>query len=227
MILKEKWITWYRKNGHGLWVLYYAVCIVLYKLTLLREPVFMVHSVIDDIIPFCEIFIIPYFIWYIYLFAAFFAFFKYSKEQFIRFCIFMYVGMTLAYIWFALVPNGIEFKQDLSTLGRENIFTWMVEVILSFDKPRNVCPSLHCYASLVICMAVSKSKVFTLGKNGSFKRQRYMSIIAWTLSILICMSTMFIKQHSIWDLVFAILLAAAIYPVAYLIKWKIPKDEIR
>ena len=45
------------------WVAYFALYFITENL-ILRENCYVVHSWLDDIIPFCEVFVIPYVFWY-------------------------------------------------------------------------------------------------------------------------------------------------------------------
>lgn len=211
--------SFWKKYRYGLWTFYYLFCTIFYYLiSIYRTPVVTVHSVLDDLIPFCEVFIIPYVLWYLYLMGTFVLLTFKSREQYLRFCIYMYVGLTIGYIIFAIWPSEIDFRQNLELLGRENIFTQMVGIMYKIDlKPVNVCPSLHCYGAIVMCVAISKSHVFD--------DKKWLEWGAWILSILVCMSTMLIKQHSILDFFAAVLMAVVIYPLAYKINWKFLKKK--
>ena len=55
----------------------------------------IIHMPLDDMIPFCEFFVIPYFLWFAYIIATAVFFFFADAKEFIRLCIFLGVGMTL------------------------------------------------------------------------------------------------------------------------------------
>jgi len=205
---------WIKKHWYVFLVLYYPVCMVIYTaINRYRTPVFNVHSVLDDMIPFSEYFVVPYAIWYVYLFATFLYFMVKSKNEFLKFCIFTYAGMTLAYTFYFFFPNAISFRPDLALLGRDNIFIVVLDYIYKADvNPHNVFPSLHCYNALVISVAICKSKLFD-GKNA-------IKIGSWILTFLICYSTAAVKQHSILDFFGAVVLLIIVYPIAYKVKWK-------
>ena len=54
----------------------------------------VMHSVVDDWIPFNEYFIIPYFLWFAYIAAVILWFFFTNKEDYYRVCILLFTGMT-------------------------------------------------------------------------------------------------------------------------------------
>lgn len=90
---------------------------------------------------------------------------------------------------------------------RDNFLTGIVAGLYQGDTPTNVCPSIHVYNSIAIHMALSQS--YALREH---KGIRTGSLV---LCILICLSTMFLKQHSIIDVGCAILLYIFYYMIVY------------
>ena len=86
-----------------------------------------------------------------------------------------------------------------SQMPIDNLLTDAVRTIYLADPPINVCPSIHCFNSIGVNIAIRRSE---LGRR--HKAVRWGSEV---LMVLICMSTVFIKQHSIADVFAAILLA--------------------
>ena len=166
-----------------------------------------VHSKLDDYIPFMEIFIIPYLLWFIYIFITVAYFFFTSKEDFYRCCAFLFIGMTICLTIYTIWPNGHYLRVDLDTLGRSNIFTRMLSLIYGIDTATNVCPSIHVYNSIGAMIAIRKSVWL--------KDIKWLQVSVFILTVLISMSTVFLKQHSILDVFGAIALSLVMYPIAY------------
>jgi len=166
-----------------------------------------VHSRLDDYIPFMEIFIIPYLLWFIYIFITVAYFFFTSKEDFYRCCAFLFIGMTICLTIYTIWPNGHYLRVDLDTLGRSNIFTRMLSLIYGIDTATNVCPSIHVYNSIGAMIAIRKSV--------RLKDIKWLQVSVFILTVLISMSTVFLKQHSILDVFGAIALSLVMYPIAY------------
>lgn len=166
-----------------------------------------VHSKLDDYIPFMEIFIIPYLLWFIYIFITVAYFFFTSKEDFYRCCAFLFIGMTICLTIYTIWPNGHYLRVDLDTLGRSNIFTRMLSLIYGIDTATNVCPSIHVYNSIGAMIAIRKSV--------RLKDIKWLQVSVFILTVLISMSTVFLKQHSILDVFGAIALSLVMYPIAY------------
>ena len=65
----------------------------------------------------------------------------------------------------------------------------------------NVCPSIHVFNSVTLMLAYYRSSIFDA------PRHRWMRPAAMVLCVSITMSTMLLKQHSVIDVVFGLLLA--------------------
>ena len=77
-------------------------------------------------------------------------------------------------------------------------------MIYRSDTPMNVCPSIHVFNSVTLMLAYYRSAVFDA------PRRRWMRPAAMVLCVSITMSTMLLKQHSVIDVVFGLLLALAL-----------------
>ena len=169
----------------------------------------VIHVALDDKIPFCEYFIIPYMLWFAYVaFGIAYFFFK-NKNEYYKLCAFLFTGMTIFLVISTVYPNGHYLRP--TTFERDNIFVQAVQWLYSTDTPTNLFPSIHVYNSLGINMAVWHSENFK--KN---KPVRYGSAI---LCISIILSTMFLKQHSVFDVVTGVVLAAFMFSLVYARSW--------
>lgn len=171
---------------------------------------YLVESSLDAYIPFCEWFVIPYYIWYAYLFGGMIAFCLVSRKDFLRMAIFTIGGMAFCMFFCAVFPTAIDFRP--TSFDRSNPAIWLVEFTYAADHPWNVFPSMHCFGAIGITIAVWKSPLLC--------RWRWSRPLSAILCVLICASTMLIKQHSILDLFGAIVLSAILYPIAYCVNWK-------
>ncbi len=164
----------------------------------------IVHVALDDKIPFLEIFIIPYVMWFGYIaYTAFYLLFRNQKYDYYRCISFLMIGMTAFLVTSTLEPTALQLRP--SVMPRDNIFTDMVSRLYAIDTPTNVTPSIHVYNSIGCFLAIHNSKIFH--KKGK--------IISFTLSTLIILSTVFIKQHSIVDVVTAFGLSFIAYILIY------------
>ncbi len=178
------------RYSHLLYLLGWVGYFTLYFLTENLIPVdkcYVVHSRLDDLIPFCEIFVIPYVFWYLLIVISLLYFALYDTEQFKNLQKFIIITQVVAMAIYIIFPN----RQDLRPIEfpRDNFFTDIVNLLYTFDTNTNVCPSLHVAYSLGIASVWVKEKTASLP----------WKIFVVVAVILICLSTAFIKQHSIVD----------------------------
>lgn len=146
-----------------------------------------VHMWLDDYIPFCEYFLIPYVFWYGLILFSLWYFLLYNVDSFKRLQIFIIITQITATAVYILFPN----RQDLrpTVFPRDNFLTRCVGFLYSVDTNTGVCPSQHVAYSLGIMSVWLKEKA-------AAKMWKCFVVAA---VILICLSTMFIKQHSAVD----------------------------
>lgn len=183
------------------WVIYFA----LYGVTERWIPVedcMVVHSRIDDVIPFCGWFLIPYVLWYGMIVVSLGYFLCYDVAHFRSLQSYFFFTQMCATAIYILFPT----RQDLrpTEFAQENWLTDCIALLYRFDTNTGVCPSLHVAGSIAIASAWCRGKdVPSLAKW-----------VMTALSVLVCLSTMFIKQHSALDVLAAI-------PMCLMAEWLI------
>lgn len=167
----------------------------------------IINSSLDYKIPFCEYFIIPYFLWFLYIAGTviFFIFFNESKTEYQNLLINLGIGMTLFLIVSFVYPNGLNLRP--SEFARDNICTDLVRFLYSVDTPTNVLPSIHVYNSVAAFCAINSCQ--------KLQKHRGIRFSAFVLTTLIVLSTMFLKQHSICDVATGITFAVTSYIIIY------------
>lgn len=173
----------------------------------------IIHCPLDDLIPFCEWFVIPYLIWFLYIPAVFLFLFYHSKNEFYRLCAYEFSGMTIALIIYSIYPNGLLLR--LSDIDRQNFLVNIVQFLYSSDTPTNVCPSIHVFATLSAHVCLVNSPHMK-----ELKTRQRIKKISWVLTVLICLSTVFLKQHSVIDVICGALLSAVLYFVTFKVWFK-------
>lgn len=160
----------------------------------------MGHCRLDDLIPFCKYAIVPYLLWFPWIpFTLFYLLYKAPRGDFWRLCLPLFTGMTMALLFYAIVPNGLALRPRF--VPGSDIFARLVRAIYRSDTPMNVCPSIHVFNSVTLMLAYYRSSIFDA------PRRRWMRPAAMVLCVSITMSTMLLKQHSVIDVVFGLLLA--------------------
>lgn len=173
------------------WVVYFA----FYFLTENLIPVEACHEIycgLDSIIPFCEWFIIPYTFWYLLIVFSLVYFALYNIDSFKKLQTYIIITQAIAVIVYIVYPSCQNLRPEV--FPRDNLLTSFIGLIYTFDTNTGVCPSLHCAYSIAIGSVWLREK----GASPLFK-----AFIAVTV-ILICLSTAFVKQHSIVDFFAAI-----------------------
>ena len=174
----------------------------------------VIHSAIDDKIPFIEYFIVPYLLWFVFIAAVFLYFFFTDVEGFYKLSKLMFTGMTIFLVISTLMPNGLNLRPIY--FERDNIFVDMVRTLYRADTPTNVLPSLHVFNSLGACIAIYHSE--------ALRKHKVICAGAYILAGLIILATMFLKQHSVIDVMAAFLMAYTLYQFVYeTSRKKVPK----
>ena len=181
------------------WVGYFA----LYFLTENLIPASRchpVHCIVDDWLPFVELFILPYVFWYVLIVISLGYFLLYDVDSFKKLQTYILVTQVIAMACYILYPT----RQDLrpAQFAAENLFTRGIGFLYSFDTNTGVCPSLHVAYSLGIASTWLRRKAAPVWWKG-------FVVVA---VVLICLSTMFIKQHSFVDVLAAL-------PVGLIAEW--------
>ncbi len=204
----EKFKKFYERYRHAIPLIVYGVIYLTWFCHLektVTKQYTVIHMALDDVIPFCEVFVIPYFLWFAYIAAVVLYFFFKDKDDYYRTCVFLFTGMTIFLIISTLFPNGHHLRPY--TMPRDNVFTRLVQFLYSTDTPTNLWPSIHVYNSLGAHFAIVKSK--------HFENRKGIKVASFVLSTSIILSTMFIKQHSLFDVLTAFGLSAIMYLVVY------------
>lgn len=200
--------TLFQRYKHG-WILSYAIVYLAAFFYLENRNVtqfYTIHMNLDDKIPFLEIFIIPYFFWFAYIIAGvLFIFFCSSKKEFNQCCGYLFLGMTVFLVISYIFPNQLQLRP--AHFDRDNIFIRMVQSLYRTDTATNVFPSIHVYNSVVMHVV--------LRKNRWIKEHPHIRSASFIIAFSIVISTVFLKQHSLWDVFGGLFMAVCFYPIFY------------
>lgn len=211
----KKWKCFYEKYKHGIPLLIYMVIYLVWFAWLEKTNVKnyqVIHVTLDDYIPFCEVFVIPYLLWFAYVAAVVIYLFFKNKQDYYKTCTFLFTGMTIFLIISTLWPNGHHLRP--AVMPRDNCFTWLVSMLWKTDTPTNLWPSIHVFNSMGAHFAVMQSKELASSKWGG-----RLKIASGILAVSIILSTVFIKQHSLFDVATGILMGSIMYVLVYRKEW--------
>ena len=187
-------------------VLIYFIMYMVWFLLLeeFRDPVIIVHSRLDDIIPFVPVFIVPYVLWFFYISLPTLWFLRHSREDFWNLVRYMFTGMTVALAIYTIVPTGLHLR---TAVTGTDVFSNLVQFLYVTDTSTNVCPSIHVMNSIAVNVIVQRY-------NG-FKHPLLIKTSSYVLAVLICASTVLLKQHSVIDVFWAIVMEVLLYSLSY------------
>ncbi len=203
---------------HLVWLLYWPVYLLTFVLIERLCPAadyHTVHCALDDLIPFCEWFIFPYMAWHVSLLWMTLYALAYDVGAFRRFMQYLILTTGATVIIYLIWPTQQLMRPDLSTLGRDNLLTRAAGLIYAVDTNTNVCPSLHCIGAFAVMFAALDIPRF---------RTRGWTVFFTIFALLICASTVFMKQHSALDFFFAIPLIIIGWLIVYRPRMKAYKN---
>lgn len=172
--------------------------VIIYFITkLFLNNEFVLNNLLDDQIPFVPYFIYSYISWYILLFLVPMIYMKYDKKTLKKYTYTNFISVLVCGIIFIIFPTTINRPNIEVT----SITTWLVNTIYYFDTPAvNCLPSIHSLICFIFILCNIKANIKT----------SYKCIID-ILSVLIILSTLFIKQHVIYDVLSAFVVSSITY----------------
>lgn len=186
----------------GGWIIYFAFYFITENF--IPEGRFhVIHSALDDIIPFNEYFLVFYVGWYVLIAGSLLYTLLYDVDSFKRLQKFIIVCQILGTMIYIVYPSVQYLRPE--TFPRENIFTFFLGLIYKFDTNTGVFPSMHVAFSLAVVSVALKDNEL----SGTVKR------LLCILVMLICMAVCFVKQHSVMDVLGALPVALAAEIIVY------------
>ena len=181
------------------WVVYFAFYFLTENL-IPAEKCHPMHCFLDDLIPFNEWFVFAYVGWYGLIVVSLGYFLLYNPKNFSRLQTYIIVTQVLAMAAYILFPSRQDLRPE--TLPNDNFPSKIIALLYAFDTNTGVCPSLHVAYSFGIGSTWMREK----------SAARWWKALVWVFVVVICLSTMFIKQHSAMDFFAAL-------PVCLVAEW--------
>ena len=175
----------------GGWLVYFLFYFLTENL-IPPERCHVIHSALDDLIPFNEYFAVFYCFWYVLLVGSLLYYFLYDVESFKNLQRFIIVTQVAAMLVYILYPS-IQLLRP-AVMPRDNILCRLMFAIYAFDTPTGVCPSLHVAYSIGIASVWCKDR----------RAPGWWKAFVVVCAVLISLSTAFVKQHSVIDIASAL-----------------------
>ncbi|NOU63124.1 phosphatase PAP2 family protein [Paenibacillus sp. LMG 31461] len=156
---------------------------------------------LDRQIPFIKGFVVPYLSWYVFLAVGFLYLAYRDRANYIQTLVEFIIGLLLCYSVYAIYQTTVP-RPDIE--GGD----WLlrtVQWVYRSDEPFNCFPSTHVLTAYLMMRAYLRSKRIAMPHT----------IIVTSMAILIIVSTLFVKQHVLMDIVGAVLVAEG---VVYLVE---------
>ncbi|WP_079509192.1 phosphatase PAP2 family protein [Mesobacillus jeotgali] len=165
-----------------------------------REAVIL-STDLDRLIPFLPIFIIPYIIWYAFIFGYLIYFWYKDVGIYLKTLSMIVVGELICFAIYFFFQTTVPRPE----LAGQGIFIDLVEMIYSHDQPYNAFPSIHVLTTFAII----------LGNIHIQNKHIIHRILVPVLGSLIIISTLFVKQHYILDMFASVFMISFIYGIVF------------
>ncbi|MCP1125871.1 phosphatase PAP2 family protein [Bacillus sp. 3103sda1] len=156
-----------------------------------------VTTKIDAWIPFTKEFIVPYLLWFPYLYGTL-IYYCFADRK-------LYYVTLSSVILGDLLSFGIYYMWQTTVTRPEvignDVFANLVRFIYSIDQPVNCFPSIHVLTTFVIMITAYKRK----------KQNKWEYGLLTFVGVLIILSTLFTKQHAFIDVITGIVVASFLY----------------
>ena len=171
-----------------------------------RTRFFDLSSELDTYIPFIVEFIIPYLSWF--LFQAVWVVFVFfvDRKTYEQLTTMLMIGMTVFLVVSTFLPTKISLRPYY--IESRGICAFLVRRLWAVDTPTNVWPSIHVFNTTALMMTLFTSQHPLLRKNTV-----RIPVVFWCGMIVL--STMFLKQHSVGDVLAALALNGIAYVLVY------------
>ena len=163
-------------------------------------PRYEVAVAFDDRIPFCAPFVIFYKAWFLYFPGILILDLKKHRREYFELAFVLLTGMTLSVIFYALFPNAFSGRP---VILKDDIFSKAVQSLFETDPPTNAFPSIHAGSSMAVLLVTAGSR--------EMRKNRPLVGLCGLMTTLISLSTLFIKQHSVIDMLSGFALNALLF----------------
>lgn len=169
-----------------------------------NQEVYNLAMAADEAIPYLKWFALPYSVWIFYIYVCLFYFFKKDISVYYRNLMTYAICALLCYLIYSVFQTTVARPPVIG----DDPFSWLMRYIYNRDQPYNCFPSIHCFSSYMVMRAIWTS---------SFRNKWNLTLITG-MSSLIIMSTLFVKQHVIMDVLGAIFVVEVVTAAIILVE---------
>ena len=209
-LMRNRVQTFILKNSH--FVMVFIFLLLNLQFAVLEKtvvPRFWISAPLDDYIPFVPVFVIPYLAWFGIIAVALVILYFHDAGDFVRTFSLLCAGMAAAVFIYGIFPHGQLLRPRQLD---DDVFSRLIAgVVYAHDTNTNCFPSIHVLNQLAIHIGLCKSRLM--------RDRRGWKTASLAATVLVCMSTVLIKQHSILDVIAALLLEIPLYLLVYRVDW--------
>ncbi|WP_059170620.1 phosphatase PAP2 family protein [Bacillus sp. FJAT-27445] len=194
--------TYLKKTPYLLFLLVMPLLGIVYQF-LNNNPQEAVHisTAADGLIPFLPIFIIPYIFWYIYVFMYLVYFCFKDTKVYLKTLILIVVGEVICFLIYFFFQTVVPRPQ----LQGDGLLIQMVGFIYANDQPYNCFPSIHVLTTFAVM----------LGSRHIRNKHPLNTMFIHIAGSLIIISTLFVKQHVVPDMIASMFLVSFLYGILF------------
>lgn len=150
---------------------------------------------IDRVIPFVGFFMLIYVLAYVQWFAGYILIGRENRRACYFFCAADIIAKLICFVLFIALPTSMD-RPDAAVAGSGPLY-FLTKLIFSLDPPNNLFPSIHCLESWFCLRAAFAMK----------KPPRWYRSVSVVFTLLVCASTVFVRQHVVVDILGGIVVA--------------------
>ena len=192
---------------HLLLLLFWPVYYLRYFLVEAINPAsaggYVMYCPLDDLIPVCEYFLIPYALWMVFMVGMHVFTAIYDVDTFRKYSKFLIIAFSISTTIFLIFPTCQNLRPE--TFERDNLFTRILGFVYAADTNTNVCPSEHVIGAMAVLAAAMNWKFRTPGRT---------ALMAGAM-VIVSLSTVFLKQHSVLDIFAALPICLVVYYLTF------------
>ena len=192
---------------HGKLLLFwpvYGLCYLILERVVDPDRCHVIQCALDERIPLCVWFLIPYVFWYFCLAGICLYTLVRDADIFEGFMRYLILTSAVAVLFYLIWPSRQTLRPE--TVAGEGILSAGVRLLYRVDTPTNVFPSLHVTHSFGILSAGLRAK--------GLEAKGWKWFFGMT-TVLVCLSTVFLRQHSVLDGLAALPLSAGAEWICY------------
>ncbi len=176
----------------SMFILFFGNAFIYWLIKSFQTNPIYINYFLDDKIPFWGWLVYIYDMYYPFSILAFTLLYFKDKKTYYKGIISAIIGCIICYIIILIVPT-IMFRPIVPNY--DPLTNLVLKITFFFDEPPLNCfPSLHCLFCFQIIISYIMSKC-------TIKRKTWVIIFA----LLVIISTLFVKQHFIYDVIAALL----------------------